>query len=65
MKKINIEGMGCEHCVNSVKAVLEGLGATSIEVSLEGAYATAEISASDEEIKNAIEDEGYDVTGIE
>ncbi len=57
--------MGCEHCVNSVRNVLEGLGATDITVSLEGGYATAEISASDEIIKNAIEDEGYDVTGIE
>lgn len=65
-KKISIEGMSCGHCVNHVKGALEDLGATGIDVSLEKKSATAEIgSKSDEEIKAAIEDAGYDVVGIE
>ena len=65
-KKILIEGMSCEHCVGHVKEALEALeGVSSIEVSLEGNYATLETSASDEVLKEAIEEEGYDVVGIE
>ena len=64
MKKIMIEGMSCEHCVAHVKEALEGLGALNVTVSLEGGYAECETSKSDDEIKAAIEEEGYDVTQI-
>lgn len=64
-KKIAIEGMSCEHCVAHVKEALEGLGASGIEVSLEGGYAVCDTDKPDTELKSAIEDEGYDVTGIE
>ena len=65
-KKILIEGMSCAHCVNHVKGALDELGATNIEVSLEKNMATAEVgSKSDENIKAAIEEAGYDVIGIE
>lgn len=64
-KKISIEGMMCEHCVAHVKEALEGLGASEVEVSLEGGYAVCETDKSDSDIKSAIEDEGYDVTEIE
>lgn len=65
-KKILVEGMSCGHCVNHVKEALEDLGATNVEVSLEKKMATAEVgNVSDESIKAAIEDAGYDVTGIE
>lgn len=64
MKKIAIEGMSCEHCVAHVKEALEGLGATSVTVSLEGGYAECETNKSDEEIRTAIEEEGYDVIKI-
>lgn len=64
MKKITIDGMMCEHCVAHVKEALEGLGAVSVTVSLEGGYAECETSKSDDEICAAIEDEGYTVTAI-
>ncbi|MCM1329686.1 MAG: cation transporter [Ruminococcus sp.] len=64
MKKITIDGMMCEHCVAHVKEALEGLGATSVTVSLEGGYAECETGKSDGEIKSAIEEEGYTVTQI-
>lgn len=64
MKKIIIEGMSCEHCVAHVKEALEGLGATSVTVSLEGGYAECETNKSDDEIRTVIEEEGYDVIKI-
>ncbi|AOR24639.1 heavy-metal-associated domain-containing protein [Clostridium taeniosporum] len=65
-KKILIEGMSCNHCVGHVKNALEGLdGVTSVEVSLQDKYALVETTESDEVLKDAIEDEGYDVVRIE
>jgi len=65
-KKILIEGMKCEHCVGHVKDALEGLDkVTSVEVSLENNYAIVETTNSNEELKEAIEEEGYDVVKIE
>jgi len=65
-KKILIEGMSCGHCSNHVKEALSDLGATDIEVDLKEKMATAELGdTTDENIKAAIEDAGYDVVGIE
>lgn len=66
-KKISVEGMSCGHCVNHVKEALEDLGAANVEVSLEKKLAVAELdeSVTDEKIKFAIEDAGYDVVSIE
>ncbi len=64
-KKIASEGMSCEHCVAHVKEALEGLGASGVDVSLDGGYAVCNTDKSDAELKSAIEDEGYDVTGIQ
>ncbi|MFT8348489.1 heavy-metal-associated domain-containing protein [Clostridium saccharoperbutylacetonicum] len=65
-KKILIEGMSCGHCVAHVKEALENLDkVTSVEVSLENKSAIVETSNSNEEIKAAIEEEGYDVVSIE
>jgi len=66
-KKILVEGMSCGHCVNHVSEALKEIGATEVEVSLERNLATAEVadSVTDEAIKAAIEDAGYDVVGIE
>lgn len=65
-KKILIEGMSCQHCVGHVKEALEGLDkVTSVEVSLENNWAIVETTNSDDELKEAIEEEGYDVVKIE
>lgn len=65
-KKILIEGMSCGHCVAHVKEALEGIdGVSAVEVSLEGKYATVETEVNDEILKEAIEEEGYDVLKIE
>jgi copper chaperone len=66
-KKILVEGMSCGHCVNHVSEALKDIGAKDIEVNLDSKLATAEISEdiTDEAIKEAIEEAGYDVVGIE
>ena len=67
MKKIIlVEGMSCAHCVKHVNEALIELGAKDVEVNLQDKIATAEISLeiTDEAIKLAIEDAGYEVVGI-
>ena len=66
-KKILVEGMSCGHCVNHVSEALKEIGAKEVEVNLETKLATAEIgdNISDDVIKAAIEDVGYDVVKIE
>lgn len=65
-KKIIIEGMNCKNCVAHVtEAITELKDSSNVEVNLAEGYATVETSESDEVIKNAIEDAGYDVIGIE
>ncbi|MBU3159738.1 heavy-metal-associated domain-containing protein [Clostridium frigoris] len=66
-KKIYVEGMNCGHCVNHVSEALKEIGAKDVAVNLESKIATAEIgdNITDDFIKAAIEDAGYDVVKIE
>ncbi|MBC5630750.1 heavy-metal-associated domain-containing protein [Clostridium sp. NSJ-6] len=66
LKKISIEGMSCNKCVAHVKEALEELkDAKSIEVNLEGKYANVDTTSNDEEIREKIDDAGYDVISID
>jgi copper chaperone len=62
---LNVVGMSCSHCENAVKKAVGALkGVKEVVVSLEKktvivGYEHSELSV--EEIKNAIEDQGYDV----
>ncbi|MDD2480595.1 MAG: copper ion binding protein [Lutispora sp.] len=67
-KQINIEGMSCGHCVKHVEEALKEIaGISGVTVSLEGKYAIVELNADadDSKLKEAVEEAGYDVTGIE
>ncbi|MVX63687.1 heavy metal transport/detoxification protein [Clostridium chromiireducens] len=65
-KKIIIEGMSCGHCVNHVYMALDEIRAIDIKVNLEQGNAVAEVGdITDDVIKEAIEEAGYDVIGIE
>ena len=66
-KRILVEGMSCSHCVNHVSEALKEIGAKDVDVSLEKKIATVQISEdiTDEVIKAAIEEVGFDVVGIE
>lgn len=66
LKKIIIKGMSCSHCVNHVREALSELkDSQKVEVNLEQKYAIVETSSNEEEIKEKIEDQGYDVISIE
>lgn len=60
---LSIEGMMCEHCVRAVKTAIERIEGTSeAEVSLENNQASFLLGeASLDEVKLAIEEEGYTV----
>ena len=66
-KKILVEGISCVHCVNHVTEALMQIGAKDVVVNIDKKLATAEISdnITDEVIKAAIEEVGYDVVQIE
>ena len=66
-KKILLEGMSCNHCVNHVTEALKEIGATDVEVNLNKKLATAEVreDITDEVIKEAIEEVGFEVVSIE
>ncbi|NCC81558.1 MAG: heavy-metal-associated domain-containing protein [Clostridia bacterium] len=67
-KKIYIEGMTCEHCLNRVKNALSEMdNIKEVQVNLAEGFALIE---SDREIVNSaltdtIDEAGYDVTKIE
>ena len=67
-KKIQIEGMMCQHCVAHVEKALTALGGVSAaQADLESKCATVTLSApvSDEELKEAVTAAGYEVVGIQ
>lgn len=59
---IEIDGMGCTHCVNSVIEGLTALGA-SVE-SCEIGKAIVEFAGDAAKLTEAIEDRGFTVTAI-
>ncbi len=65
-KVIAIEGMHCERCKNSAERALNRLDgvASSVNLHKKQAVVTMTRLASDEELKAAVEKEGFTVTGI-
>lgn len=65
VRTLNVNGMSCEHCVKAVKgAVGELNGVDSVNVDLKGKKVTIEFDSEKvtaAQIKDAIEDQGYDV----
>lgn len=67
-KKLLIEGMTCEHCVRHVEEALKELeGVTSAKANLKEKNALVELNQdiSEDTFKEAIEEVGYDLLGIE
>lgn len=60
---LKVEGMSCGHCVNSIEGAVKQLGATA-KVDLAGKSVSIQFDEAQitiEAIKEAIEDQGYDV----
>ena len=67
-KTLNIEGMMCAHCVAHVEKALSALGGvTSAKADLEKKQATVTLAApvSDQELKDAVTEAGYEVVSIQ
>lgn len=67
-KKITIEGMSCGHCVKRVKDALlelEGIISADIDLDTQTAVIDSTGEVSDEKIKFALDDVGYEVISIE
>ncbi len=60
---LQVEGMSCNHCVNSVEGALKEIGATGkVDLSAKSvAVSYDESKLTVEAIKEAIEEQGYDV----
>lgn len=63
-KRINIEGMSCNHCVNHVRESLEDINVTVLEVNLDEKYALVNTTIENETIIEAIDEAGYTVISI-
>jgi len=65
VKTLNVEGMSCSHCENSVKKAVGALnGVGNVTVDLKAKKVTIDFDpekVSIETIKETIEDQGYDV----
>ncbi|BCJ88363.1 copper chaperone CopZ [Effusibacillus dendaii] len=62
---LNVQGMSCNHCVNSVEGALGKLvGVSSAKVDLSANQVTVSFDdtvVSVDQLKETIEDQGYDV----
>lgn len=62
---LNVNGMSCSHCEHAVKTAVGALdGVKSVDVDLKGKKVTTQYvpeKTTPEQIRNAIEDQGYDV----
>ena len=66
-KTLKITGMMCEHCEMHTRKALEALdGVTAVEVSHKAgtAVVTMDKDISDDVLKQAVTDQGYEVTDI-
>ena len=67
-KKIYIEGMTCEHCLNRVKNTLSEIeNINNTDVNIEEGFALIEFTGeiTDAFLTEVIDEAGYDVTKIE
>lgn len=59
---LKIDGMGCEHCIKSVKEALEGVnGVKVLDVKIGSAEVEVENDSVLNKIKEKLDDAGYDL----
>jgi len=59
-----VKGMSCDGCVRSVtNAIQHADGAASVAVDLESGHVTLQSGLSDEAVRTAVEDAGFDFGG--
>ena len=59
---LKIDGMGCEHCIKSVREALEGInGIKVLDIKIGSAEVEAENDSVLNEIREKLDDVGYDL----
>ena len=59
---LKIDGMGCEHCIKSVREALEGVnGVKVLDVKIGSAEVEVENDSVLNDIKEKLDDAGYDL----
>lgn len=59
---LQVEGMSCGHCVGVIEGELRNLGVDGkVDLAAKTVTVTLNDSVSAEDVKNAIEEQGYDV----
>ena len=59
---LKIDGMGCEHCIKSVREALEGInGVKVLDIKIGSAEVEAENDSVLNEIREKLDDAGYDL----
>jgi len=66
-KTVKIKGMSCGHCSDRVEKALNNIDGVEAKVNLESNSAKLKLSheVSDETIKKAVDDIGYEVVEVE
>lgn len=64
MKKVLIDGMSCTHCSSRVEKMLNSIPGVNATVNLESKTAEVTGEVSDEMIRNAVENAGFEVVSI-
>ena len=67
-QKLNIEGMGCQHCVDSVTKLLSEISSVSnvsVELGNNCAIIETTIELLKSELEEAFDDAGYELLSIE
>jgi copper chaperone len=65
VRHYRVPEMSCQHCKSTLEGALAGLaGVEMVEVDLKALDVTVTGTASDSEIRTAIEEAGYEVTGV-
>lgn len=66
-KMLSIDGMTCNHCkMHVTEALLEvsGVKSATVDLAKKSAIVESDTPVSDDELKNAVSEAGYAVTGI-
>lgn len=62
---LNVKGMSCGHCINSIEGSVGKLsGVTTVKVNLDSGTVSVEFNPNEvtiDKIKETIDDQGYDV----
>ncbi len=66
-KMLSIDGMTCNHCkMHVTEALLKvaGVKSATVDLAKKSAIVESDTPVSDDELKNAVSEAGYTVTGI-